>query len=57
MQKSRPLCVEGKLLNLAACALTEMWGFQVYIYRHMLLSPAVVIDTSKWPCSGRRGIS
>lgn len=33
-----------------------MWGFQLYIYVYMLLSPAAVIDTSKWPCSERRGI-
>lgn len=45
--KSGALHVEDKFLNLASCALTEMWGFQVYIYVYMLLSPAVVIDTSK----------
>lgn len=45
--------MEDKFLKLASCALTETGGFQVRVYVCALLSPAVLIDTSKWPCSGR----
>lgn len=47
--------MEDKFLKWASCALTEMWGFQVCIYVCALLSPVALIDTSKWPCSYRRG--
>lgn len=46
-----------QILESVSCMLTEMWGFQVYIYMYMLLSPAVVTDTSTWPCLERKGIS